>query len=174
MKLWLVWLHSHAEGRNLLVPHHEMLYHKTKTFGSSFRAHLGQYSGWSPGQHDLVPDLEAGNYPQQRCWNWMTFEVPSNPSHSMILQFYGSMILWSYDSMILMNKPRVITWCTSRYITTYPAAGKHLQTSSILLLSVALLSLTAQWPILWLDLGPGDWILYLSATRSWCDPTQNI
>ena len=31
------------------------------------------------------PDLVGSNQPMAGGWNWMIFEVPSNPSHSVIL-----------------------------------------------------------------------------------------
>jgi len=40
-------------------------------------------AGWGPGQPELVPDLVVGNH--SWGWNWVTFEVPSESSHSMTL-----------------------------------------------------------------------------------------
>ena len=42
--------------------------------------------GWGPGQHGLVLDMEVGSRACSRGgWSLMILEVPSNPSHSMIL-----------------------------------------------------------------------------------------
>ncbi len=43
--------------------------------------------GWGPGQPGLVLDMEVGGPAcgGGRGWRLMVLEVPSNPSHSMIL-----------------------------------------------------------------------------------------
>ena len=42
-------------------------------------------AGWGPGQLDLLLYPVVGSPPHSRAWNGMIFEVPSNPSHSMVL-----------------------------------------------------------------------------------------
>lgn len=41
--------------------------------------------GWGPGQCDLVLHLAAGSLPVAGGWNLMIVEVPSNPSHPMVV-----------------------------------------------------------------------------------------
>ena len=42
--------------------------------------------GWDPGQSDVVLDLGAGSPAfRTEVWNLMIFEVPSNPSYSIII-----------------------------------------------------------------------------------------
>lgn len=43
---------------------------------------MGLLATWSSG---------SGPYPRQRSWNQVMFKVSSNPSNSVILQFYDSM-----------------------------------------------------------------------------------
>ena len=54
----------------------------------------GQF-GWDPGQPELMPDLWLAILPAtEGGWNWMIFEVPYNPSYSMIKVILVSQNRW--------------------------------------------------------------------------------
>jgi len=55
--------------------------------GCSIPGGVQDQVGWGPGQLGLVPDRRLVALLVARGWNLMIPEVPSNPSHSMILAY---------------------------------------------------------------------------------------
>ena len=53
--------------------------------------------GWGPGQPGLVWNVEVGGPACSGGWSFMILEVPSNPTHFMMLWFYDS-IWYSFPS----------------------------------------------------------------------------
>ena len=69
--------------------------HWNITWDRSHPIHVQGQVGWGPGQPGLVLDMEVGSPAcGGGCWSLVILEVPSIPSHSMILWFYEESSLW--------------------------------------------------------------------------------